>query len=152
MEGLFSWRYEKHLREGRYRSDRYEIYDPPNRRVFFKRDTVPAPPFVMDILAAFYYTRTVELPFGGSVDIDCFGDGKVYPLKVLVHKKEKAKVPAGTFRCMVVEPVIRGEGIFHQKGKLTIWLTDDERRIPVLMKSKVLIGSIDCRLRKYTSP
>jgi hypothetical protein len=151
-QGLFSWRYEKHLREGRYTSDRYEIYDPPKRRVFFKHDTVAAPRFVMDILAAFYYTRTVPLPVGGSVDVDCFGDGKVYPLKVLVHRKETVKVPAGKFSCIVVEPVIRGEGIFNQKGKLTIWLTDDDRRVPVLMRSKVLIGSIECRLKKYERP
>jgi hypothetical protein len=151
-QGLFSWRYEKHLREGRYTSDRYEIYDPPKRRVFFKHDTVAAPRFVMDILAAFYYTRTVPLPVGGSVDVDCFGDGKVYPLKVLVHRKETVKVPAGRFSCIVVEPVIRGEGIFNQKGKLTIWLTDDDRRVPVLMRSKVLIGSIECRLKKYERP
>jgi hypothetical protein len=147
-EGVFSWRFEKHIREGRYRSDRFENYDQTRNLVYYKRDTISAPPFVQDILCAFYFTRTQPLEVGKDFDIDCFGDGKVYPLKVLVHRKEKVKVPAGTFRCVVVEPVIRGEGIFNQKGKLTIWLTDDERRIPVLMESKVLVGSIDVRLRE----
>ena len=50
--------------------------------------------------------------------------------------------------CIVVEPIMRVEGIFNQQGRLKIWLTDDQRKMPVLMKSKVLIGSIDARLRK----
>jgi hypothetical protein len=147
-DGIFSWRFEKHLREGRYKADRFEIYDQSNRRVFYRNDTIPAPPYVMDILCAFYFARTQKLEVGGHVDLDAFGDGAVYPLRVLVHRRETVKVPAGSFSCIVIEPVIKGEGIFNQKGKLTIWLTDDERRIPVLLKSKVLIGSIDCRLRR----
>ena len=148
LDGIFSWRFEKHLREGRYKAERTELYDQANRRVFYRNDTIPAPLYVMDILCAFYYTRTQALEVGGSLDLDAFGDGKVYPLRVLVHRRETIKVPAGRFPCIVVEPVIKGEGIFNQKGKLTIWLTDDERRIPVLLKSKVLVGSIDCRLRR----
>jgi hypothetical protein len=148
LDGIFSWRFEKHLREGRYKAERTELYDQVNRRVFYRNDTIPAPQYVMDILCAFYYTRTQALEVGGSLDLNAFGDGKVYPLRVLVHRRETIKVPAGRFPCIVVEPVIKGEGIFNQKGKLTIWLTDDERRIPVLLKSKVLVGSIDCRLRR----
>jgi len=151
MEGLFAWRFEKHLREGKFKSDRYEVYDPIRLRVFAKSDTFPIPLYVQDILSSFYYTRTVPLEAGRSFDIDNFSDGSVYPLRVLVHRKEKIKVPAGTFACIVVEPVLRVEGLFKQTGKLTIWLTDDDRRMPVLMKSKVFIGSIDARLRTYTA-
>jgi hypothetical protein len=147
-EGIFSWRFDKHLREGHYKAERTELYDQANRRVFYRNDTIPAPLYVMDILCAFYYTRTQPLEVGGHLDLDAFGDGAVYPLRVLVHRRETIKVPAGRFACIVVEPVIKGEGIFNQKGKLTIWLTDDERRLPVLLKSKVLVGSIDCRLRR----
>jgi len=41
-----------------------------------------------------------------------------------------------------VEPMLKSSGIFRQKGKLTIWLTDDEYKIPILMKSKILVGSV----------
>jgi hypothetical protein len=152
MEGLFSWHFHKQLREGGYRSNRIERFDPVHRLAYTKRDTIDTPPFVQDILSAFYYTRTRPLHPGQPFDIECFSGKHVYPLRVIVHRREKIEVPAGEFRCVVVEPVLRGEGLFNQKGKLTIWLTDDERRIPVLMKSKVLIGSIDCRLKKIVRP
>jgi hypothetical protein len=148
MEGLFPWRFEKHLREGKYRSDKTVLFDQINHRVIEGKDTVTVQPFIQDILSSFYFFRILDLKVGKPIDIDNYGDGKIYPLRVLVLKKEKIEVPAGTFRCIVVEPVMRVEGIFNQTGQLRIWLTDDERRIPVLMKSKVLIGSIDARLRK----
>jgi len=146
IEGLFTWKFEKHLREGHYRADREEIYDQENHLVYTHKDTLSVPPFIQDILASFYYTRTVPLTVGQHFEIKNFGDGKVYPLKVLVHKKEEIKVPAGKFKCIVVEPVLQDEGLFKQEGRLRIWLTDDDRRIPVLMKSKIVVGSIDVRL------
>jgi hypothetical protein len=148
MEGLFPWKFEKHIREGNYRTDRYVEYDQVNHRAIHnQKDTLAVPPFVQGVLSSFYYVRTVPLEVRKSFDIDNYGDGKLYPLRVLVHRKMRVEVPAGVFDCIVVEPVLRGEGIFNQKGRLAIWLTDDERRIPVLMKSKVLVGSIDVRLK-----
>jgi hypothetical protein len=47
---------------------------------------------------------------------------------------------------VVIRPILQSEGIFARTGDLHIWLTDDERRIPVMMKSKVKIGSITATL------
>ena len=47
-----------------------------------------------------------------------------------------------------LEPILKEEGVFKQKGSLRIWLTDDERKIPVQMKSKVLVGHITAELTK----
>jgi hypothetical protein len=149
VEGIFPWKFEKHLREGSYRADRYTVFDQINQRVFYKKDTLEAPRYVQDVLSSFYYTRTVDLEVGESVSIENHSGRKIYPLKILVHRKERIKVPAGTFNCIVVEPVLKGEGLFKHKGKLKIWLTDDERKMPVLMRSKALIGSIDVRLKAF---
>jgi hypothetical protein len=73
---------------------------------------------------------------------------KVYDLKVIIQRKERIKVDAGTFDCIMVQPVLQGEAIFKQQGELWVWLTDDERKIPVQMKSKVAVGSITTELIK----
>ena len=88
----------------------------------------------------------MELTVGQSVFIENHADKKNYPLEIKVLRKERVKVPAGKFDCIVVEPVMRSAGVFSHKGKLTVWLTDDDVRIPVLMKSKVMIGSISAVL------
>jgi hypothetical protein len=94
--------------------------------------------------------RTFDLRVGKDVIIDVFADGKVYPLKVLVHRIETIKVPAGEFGCFVIEPVLQSEGIFRQKGKLFVWLTTDKYKLPVKMISKIAIGNIGTNLEKYT--
>lgn len=148
VEGLFSWYFEKRLREGRYKADRFIYYDQRQQLAMTKSDTVRVPHYVQDILSALYYTRTQELKIGEALVMDSYTDGRLYPLWVKVHRKERVSTQAGNFNCIVVEPLLRTEGIFHQKGRLWIYLTDDEKKMPVMMKSKILIGYITAELTK----
>jgi len=64
--------------------------------------------------------------------------------------KETVKVPAGKFDCIIVEPVMRTEGIFKAKGRIKIWLSDDRYKIPVKMQTEVFfIGSVTAKLKKF---
>jgi hypothetical protein len=150
-QGLFSWQYEKHLREGGYSNDTVMIYDQLHHRVIKDegRTSLDALPWVQDVLSEFYYFRTLKFNLGDTVTVPVFADdGKAYELLVAVVKKERVSVPAGTFDCIVVEPALKFEGLFQQKGKVTIWLTDDAHRAPVLIKSQIVIGTIDIVLRE----
>jgi hypothetical protein len=71
---------------------------------------------------------------------------ETWSLKAKVKGIETVEVPAGKFECYRVEPIIAGEGLFMQKGNLEVWLTTDERRLPVLMRSKVLVGAFTAEL------
>jgi hypothetical protein len=147
--GLFSWRFEKNLREGNYRADQMYEFDQRRHMVYYKKDTVETEPYIQDALSALYFVRTQNLVPGKSIFVDNYTDGKKYALEVRVVKKERIKVPAGTFDCVVVEPLLQSVGVFKHEGKLTVWLTDDKLKMPVLMKSKVLVGSISAELTDY---
>ncbi len=149
--GLYSLRYDKHLREGKFKSDVSMTFDQENHLALYNggKDTFQVPEYVQDVLSAFYFVRTQDLEVGKSILVDNHTDKKTYPLEVKVLRKEKVKVVAGEFNCFVVEPLLKTPGLFEQKGKLTVWLTDDERKMPVLMKSKVIIGSISTELVSY---
>lgn len=106
---------------------------------------------VLDMLSALYYVRLQPLPEKGEIYFDIVNRQKQYPLKVIVLGKKKVKVKAGEFNCIVVEPQFSGEGIFTAKGKsLKVWLTDDERRLPVKMSVEVFIGSVTAELTEYS--
>lgn len=147
--GLFTWRFEKNLREGKYRSDRQYTFDQRNNSVVYKGDTIALEPFSQDALSALYYVRTQPLEPGTSLYIDNFIDGKKSRLEVRVHERETITVDAGTFDCIVVEPLTQSAGVFKHEGRLTVWLTDDRLRMPVLMKSKVFVGSISAELTDF---
>jgi len=148
--GLYSHHFEKHLKEGKYEADRFVDFDQKNNLAYEGTDTIPTPDFVLDALASLYYVRTLDLEVGNSAFINNYSDKKNYPLEVRVLKKEEVKVPAGRFSCVVVEPILQASGIFKHEGKLKVWLTDDEYKIPVRMKSKVVVGSISTDLESYT--
>lgn len=147
--GIFSWRFEKNLREGGYRSDREYIFDQRHQLVYYEGDTIAIPPVAHDPLSVLYYVRTQELKVGQSIWVDNFTDGDKYLLEVKVLGRETIEVEAGVFDCIVVEPVTKSVGIFKHEGRLKVWLTDDRLKMPVLMKSKIVVGSITAELTNY---
>lgn len=147
--GIYSWYFEKNLSEGTYRATRSCTFDQENHKAIYGNDTVDVARFVQDALSSLYFARTQDLKVGESIFIDNFTDGKSYPLEVRVVKKETVTVKAGKFDCILVEPLLMTSGIFKHEGRLKVWLTDDKLKMPVLMKSKVLVGSISAELTEY---
>lgn len=156
--GLFSWKYEKHLREGQYRNDevstfRQQADTPVVVRVLngARQEPMPIPRYAKDVLGALYYVRTMTLRPGESVEVPISDGRKNYDLRVTVDRRERVRTPAGTFDCVVVEPRLESEGIFVKKGRMWVWLTDDARHMPVRMKAEIPVGSIEAFLQSYTS-
>jgi hypothetical protein len=150
IKGIFSHRFEKHLREGNFKADRVTNFNPKSHLAITGKDSIPTYPFVQDMLSAFYYARTQNIQAGEPLHIDNHTDRKNYPIEVKVYGKEKVTVKAGTFDCLLLEPVLRTSTIFENVGKLFIWVTDDKYKMPVKMKSKVVIGSFTAELKGYT--
>lgn len=154
---LSSLGYSKKLREGGYFRDEWVLYDTPSQRFLAKsisRDgsfsyqggTVPV--VVQDVLSSLYYIRAQKLTPGAEIILDV-NTKKNWPLVVRIIKKEEISTPAGKFSTILVEPAIRQEGIFIQKGKhLQVWLSDDAKKVPVLLKVEVFFGHISARLLK----
>ncbi|HYM81472.1 MAG TPA: DUF3108 domain-containing protein [Candidatus Limnocylindria bacterium] len=145
--GHFSVRYAENRREGGYKTKSEIVFDYEKQEAHYQDGRAfPIPPHVQDALSSFYYTRLQALPLGGSVVFDYHASRKSQPLEVRVLGRERVETPAGAFDCIAIEPVLKAGGIFKKKGRLVIWLTDDDRRMPVLMKSKVMVGSISVTL------
>ena len=64
--------------------------------------------------------------------------------------RQRIEVDAGTFDCIIIEPLMKEGGLFKSEGRVVIWLTDDDRKIPVKVSTRVVIGSIDAELREYS--
>ncbi len=149
QDSRFSWRYFEDRREGGYTANDTIVFEPDSLQMRYKNGkTYPVPGPVQDALSSFYLTRFHELPVGGQISFEYHASRKTSPMEVLILGRERVKTPAGKFNCIVVEPKLKAGGIFKNKGRLVIWLTDDERRMPVLMKSKVMIGSIKVVLQE----
>lgn len=100
------------------------------------------------IMSAFYLVRTMPLKVGETSRFSAVSGKKRYELKVIIHGRETIETDLGTFKTVKVEPVLDGDGIFNSKGRIFIWFTDDEKRIPVLMECEIALGSIKAKLIK----
>ncbi len=146
-EELYTWRYEKRLKEGNHEATEVVVFDQDGHTATYPDGmVVDIPERVQDVLSSLYYVRTMDIKVGKSLFIDNHADEKNYPLEVKVLKVEEIKVPAGKFECFVLEPILKASGIFQHKGRLTVWLSTDPSHIPVMMKSSVAIGAINAVL------
>ena len=140
------------LREGRHRRDKELFFDHANRQVTYidhlgaEKKTFKINGKTLDPLASFYYIRTLKLDVGKSVYVDIFDSKKLWNVEVQVLRREKVKTKLGQFDTLVIKPLMKSEGIFNRKGDMYIWLTDDLKRIPVKMETKVAIGSVTATL------
>jgi hypothetical protein len=146
-------RFEKHAREGRYESDEVEEFDLARRIGSWREDRTPLPERVQDIISSFYFLRAQPLAIGQDVLVDMFSRGKVYKLKAAVLTKEKVETEAGVFDAFKVQPQLRENETDEDRnrGKLFLWFSDDARRLPVMARTLMPIGSVTARLRKITA-
>ena len=150
---LSSLRHKQDINEGRRDRERtFEIY--PDRPSYIEDDK-PEKPSVdqpLDDGSFLYFIRTVPLEVGKTYEFDRYFRPDRNPVKITVLRKEKIKVPAGTFDAIVIRPSIKSKGIFSENGQAEVWLSDDDRHIMLQMKSKLSFGSLNLYLRSYRPP
>jgi len=141
-------------REGKRVKDRQVIFDHGSRvahyRDLLKKESleIPIVPTARDVYSAFQYLRTMPLEVGKPVYLDVVDSKRLWRVEVRVLRKERLKTVLGVVDTIVVNPMVQSEGMFEKTGAIHIWLTDDPRRIPVKMQTKVMIGSITATLVK----
>jgi hypothetical protein len=104
--------------------------------------TLDVPEQVQDALSSLYYLRTREdLKTGSTIVIDVLDSEKTWSVEFQILGRERLKTPMGEFSTIKVRTYPKYKGVFRDKGEVFIWLTDDSRKVPVLMKSKLNVGA-----------
>ena len=154
-------RFDQKLRQGGYSRDRrhlmdleastYTRHDLEGERFVPNEEEadVPIPPGAMDEVAFFYFARLSNLEVGKRYEYERYFKEKGNPVILEVLRRERIRVPAGTFNTIVVRPIIKTSGLFSEGGEAELYLTDDERRIPVRVKTRMSIGTGNLYLTHY---
>jgi len=144
------------IKEGRHRRDKAVYFGPaagnrPQKVVYHNKLDNEKTEFLLnspayDPLSACYAMTKMPLQIGKSEYIDIFDGKKVWHTEIQVLKKEKIRVLGREFNTILVKPLLQSEGIFRKTGDIFIWATDDDNRLPVLLKSKAAIGTFTVEL------
>jgi hypothetical protein len=154
-DDLASLRFIQDQNEGtKERQHRYEIY--PERQTYDDlTDEKPEQPSVAEPLddgSFVYFVRTVPLEVGRTYEFQRYFKPDRNPVTIRVVRRERVKVPAGTFDAIVIQPVIKTKGVFSESGHAELWISDDDRHVILQMKSQLSFGSLDLYLTNIQRP
>jgi len=146
-----SLRFVQDLNEGRRDVERkFEIY--PERSAFVEGDQDSTQASVRNPLddgSFLYFLRTIPLAIGETYTFERYFRPDRNPVTIKVLRREHIRVPAGEFDAVVVQPIIKSKGVFSENGHAEVWLSDDENRIMLQMKSGLSFGSLNLYLKSY---
>jgi hypothetical protein len=109
------------------------------------KDGVPA--CVRDLFSALYFVRRLEFYQGASHKALVGDDDKFKEVLSRVEKSEMVETPAGKFQTWRVNTVALVGGLFKEGGQFRMWLTADERKLPVQFEAKVSLGTVTGKLQ-----
>ncbi|MBI4373073.1 MAG: DUF3108 domain-containing protein [Candidatus Omnitrophica bacterium] len=156
-EHLHSLRYEKILREGRYRADEVIDFDQENHTaIHFSRKNgtkkqVLIAKNVQDEISSAYWFRMQPMKVGDVIHIPANSDEKNWDFEVKVLERDQLELKKlGVFDAFQIEPSAKFQGVFIRRGKIRGWMSTDEKRLPLMMKTKIpVLGTITVILVGY---
>lgn len=107
---------------------------------------------MQDIISAIFYVRTQPMEVGKRFILTVSDSGLNYDLPVKITGRDRIKSSIGKKWCFRLEPEVFGSRrLIEQKGRMQIWMTDDDRRIPVRTRIDSQYGRIEIRIKQYQS-
>jgi hypothetical protein len=159
---LLPYKFSRNAKEGSREMLENALFKPAKKMVFtfisdtrnpVKRDSITISNCTFDVLSGIYAVRNMdfsELPINDTKPIDLYVDNEFhhtyirYLGKDTISTSNFKQVPCIKFRGNLIE------GDFFPKGELmTVWVTDDQNKIPVYVETKILIGRLKIYLLDY---
>ena len=127
-------------------TNRILVKDYKNKR----EDTFLFADNTQDIMSTFYYLRNHpnidKLKVGESVSIDMFFDNESTKFKLKFIGNEDIETKFGIVPAMIFRPLVQSGRVFKEEESLTVWISDDDNKIPLRIKANLAVGSIKADL------
>jgi hypothetical protein len=124
------------------------------RNTIVSKTEVQTPNCVHEVLAALQRLRRTRVDVGQSVQLPVSDGRKSAAVKVEAQEREQVKTPAGTFNTIRYEVNVLNNVIYSRQGRVFVWLTDDDRRLPVQIRLRMNfpLGTVTLELEKEARP
>ena len=152
---LKPFEYRQITNEGSYSANHHYIFNRENQTIRtsisregkpFEREVIPWPECAFDLLSMIYQARNIDFSkyrSGDKIPIALVVDGEIHNLYIRYLGREVAKTRDGrSFNCLKFAPMLVKGTIFEAGEGMTVWVTDDKNRVPILVEAKILVGSV----------
>jgi hypothetical protein len=124
--------------------------DPTKPNAPSRRTENEIPECVADVVTAFYVVRRQPLRVGEHLLVPINDGSKTYNVRIEVQAHESIQTPLGKRAAIRVEPKVFG-GLYRRKGRMQVWFSDDEQRLPLRIKASVAVGNITGNLKSVST-
>ena len=152
-DAIIARQFIRRTRENNYKKDDLVVFRQDDLLAVSLTKIMKVPANMQDVISAFYFARTLDisnLEPGGIVHVPFFLDDSVYNSRVIFKGRETVKTKLGKFKCIAFRPMVATGYAFDDPYPITIWLTDDANRIPVLIESEQSVGRARVELISYS--
>lgn len=153
------YRFIRNINEGGYTKNQEGFFNQAANKITvkdYKRNTEKTfviPKNTQDILSAFYYLRNYptidKIKPGDSIAIDMFFDDETTKFKLKFIGREDITTKFGVVSAMIFRPLVQSGRVFKEQESLTVWVSDDENRLPVRIKADLAVGSLKADLDAF---
>jgi hypothetical protein len=142
----------RNVSEGSYKLQENVIFNRKDSNINSDRKgIVKVPANCLDMISALFYIRRINFSnykIGDMVYVDTYFDGQ-FPFYIIYKGKETISTEFGHMRCLKFVPIVEPGRIFKENDDMTIWLSDDDNKLPVSIKFDIIVGSFKCDLIEY---
>lgn len=117
-----------------------------------KKGTFKVPNNVQDLVSGFYYLRTLnydQRKIGEVIKVQGFFDEDVFNMDVIYKGREVVETKAGTIRTIRLVPKMPSNKLFKGENAISVYLSDDRNKIPVLIQAEMFVGAVKVDMFKY---
>lgn len=152
-EGIFPWMFIRRVDEGGFKINQDYIFKQDAQIVKTQdKKEFDVPVGIQDMLSSFYYARTLDYENAKINDefaMDMFIDNEVFPFKIKYLGIETIKTRKGKFECIKLRPLMMKGRVWEDEESMTIWVTNDNNKVPVLLETKIAVGSVKATLTEW---
>jgi len=157
-ETLKPYRFIRKINEGGYKKDKEILFDYETNEatvINHKKKTEKVytiSPDIQDMLSALYYLRNQDienLAINDEIELKLFFDQETYIFKLLFLGTEVLKTKFGNVNCLKFRPMVQAGRVFKEQESVTIWVSNDDNKIPLRIKASLAVGSLRADLDAY---
>ncbi|MBO6517085.1 MAG: DUF3108 domain-containing protein [Bacteroidia bacterium] len=151
--GMAPLKYFKTVREDNYRDKDLVYYNHETKKLRGLKKDMDMPQYVQDVVSGTYYARTIDFSdayVGKTYPLDIYLDQKIYNLKFKYLGKETIKSDFGKVKCIKLRPQLVVDRVFKDEDDMTVWVSDDDNRIPIRIQTDIWIGALKVDLNSYS--
>ena len=153
QESLAPLSYNKSVQEDKYTDNDLVTFKHNKKKLYGVKGILDMPAYTHDIISSLYYVRNIDFSkakVGDKFPIDVYLDNKIYNLGFKYAGKETLNTDIGKVKCLKFIPTLVVDRVFKDQDDMTVWVSDDENKIPIRVKAKIMVGSVKVDITSYS--